>query len=151
LGWDNAQLDFHAPDRARQSRAVDTYCTVLPRSLHCDEHCQGYRRMNLFKRCDCEKPVKCRHPFWYEFRLRRQHHRRSTHTANRGLARQIAEKAHVRAVETREGLRPPKPVRLTEHVKAYIKHTAKTNRTSYKDQAVLDRLVVSVGDRSISE
>jgi hypothetical protein len=67
--------------------------------------------MNLFKRCDCAKPATCRHPFGMNFGFDASI-TATTHTANRRLARQIAEKAHVRALETREGLRPPKPVRL---------------------------------------
>lgn len=33
----------------------------------------------------------------------------------------------------------------------YVAHTAKMNRSSYKDQAVLDRLVKSTGDRLLTE
>src|SRR4051812_20786806 len=40
---------------------------------------------------------------------------------------------------------------FSEHVKAYVKHTEKTNRSSYKDAAVLARLVASAGDRPIAE
>jgi integrase len=42
-------------------------------------------------------------------------------------------------------------VKLSAHVKTYLAHTAKTNRTSYKDEAVLERLVKSIGDRPITE
>src|SRR5439155_21116999 len=35
--------------------------------------------------------------------------------------------------------------------KAYVAHTAKTNRSSDKDQAVLDRLVESVTDRPMTD
>jgi integrase len=38
-----------------------------------------------------------------------------------------------------------------DHVKVYVEHTAKTNATAYKDQAVLDSLIASVGDRPIDE
>ena len=107
--------------------------------------------MNLFKRCACVNRAKCRHPFWYEFRLRRQHHRGSTRTANRALAQKIAIKRHVIALEQREGLHRIKPVRLSEHVKAYLGHTAKSNRTAYKDCAVLDTLITSIGDRPIDD
>ena len=39
----------------------------------------------------------------------------------------------------------------SEHVKVYVAHTAKPNPSSYKDQAVLDRLLASVGDCFITE
>jgi hypothetical protein len=81
--WSYGGFHLDAPDRARQSRKVDEDCRIRARPVHCSEHREGCRRMNLFKRCDCAKPATCRHPFWYEFRLRRQHHRRTTHTANR--------------------------------------------------------------------
>jgi integrase len=105
--------------------------------------------MNVYKRCGCPNPVKCRHPYWFRFRLERQHVRESTHTANRHLAERIAQKRRIEALEDRRGLRRIKPVRLSKHIDAYVKHTAKTNRTSYKDQAVLDRLVESIGDRDL--
>jgi hypothetical protein len=83
--------------------------------------------------------------------LHRRLHRGSTHTARRILAQQIAEKRHVSAVEGREGFRRPAPVRLSDHVNAYVAHTAKKNISSYKDAAVLERFLASVGDRLISE
>ena len=107
--------------------------------------------MNLFKRCDCPDPSRCRHPFWFLFRLHRQRYRESTHTANRALALRLAAKRHVAALEGKAGIRRPKPVRLSEHVTAYVKHTRKTNITSYKDRAVLNTFVASVGDRPIDE
>jgi hypothetical protein len=109
------------------------------------------QRWNLHKRCDCPEPSKCRHPYWFEFRLHRQHRRLSTRTANRALAQAIAEKHHIAVLEGRAGHRQPKPVLLSAHIKAYVDHTAKNNRSSYKDQAVLDRLRASVGDRPLSE
>lgn len=107
--------------------------------------------MNLFKRCACADPSRCRHAYWFEFRLRHRHYRRSTRTANRQLADKIAVKHHAATLEGREGLSQPKPILLSEQLKAYVAHTAKTNRSGYKDQAVLDRLLASVGDRPITE
>ena len=107
--------------------------------------------MNLFKRCDCAGPAKCRHPFWFLFRLRRQRFEESTRTANRQLALSIAHKRRIAALETREGFRPVKPMRLSEHVKAYVVHTEKTNRSSNKDRPVLARFVASVGDRLLTD
>jgi integrase len=40
---------------------------------------------------------------------------------------------------------------VSEHVKAYVQYTAKTNATAYKDRAVLDGLIASVGDRPLDE
>jgi integrase len=108
--------------------------------------------MNLFKRCDCADPVKCRHPFWFLFRLRRQRYEESTRTANRQLALSIAQKRRIAALETREGFRPVKPVRLSEHVTAYVAHPTQTNRSSNKDRPVLDGLMASVGaDRFLTD
>jgi hypothetical protein len=42
-------------------------------------------------------------------------------------------------------------VTLKTHCDEYVKHTATANSTGYKDQAVLDRLVESVGDRPIAQ
>jgi integrase len=107
--------------------------------------------MTVYKRCRCSEPSRCRHRFWFKFRLRGRQYRGTTRTANRQLAEQIAAKRRIEALEAKEGWRPPKPVKLTEHVKTYVAHTAKTNRSSGKDQAVLDRFVVSTGDRNLSE
>ena len=75
----------------------------------------------------------------------------STRTANHQLAERIASKRRIAVLEGREGLRRPKPIKLSEHVKAYVAHTLKTNRSSDKDQRVLDRFVESVGDRLITD
>jgi integrase len=107
--------------------------------------------MNLFKRCHCTKPAKCRHSYWFLFRLRRQRYEESTRTANRKLALSIAQKRRVAALEAREGFRPVKPILLSAHVKAYVAHTEKTNRSSNKDQPVLDAFLASVGDRLLTE
>jgi integrase len=107
--------------------------------------------MNLFKRCACDDHTRCKHPYWFLFRLHRQRYRESTHTANRTLAERIAQKKRIAVHEGKAGLRRPKPVRLSEHVKAYLQHTAKTNQTSYKDKSVLDAFIASVGDRPIDE
>ena len=107
--------------------------------------------MNLFKRCACADPAKCRHPFWFLFRLRRQRYEESTRTANRQLALSIAHKRRTAALETREGFRPVKPIRLAEHLTAYLAHTEKTNRSSNKDRPVLDRFAASVGDRLLTD
>jgi integrase len=83
--------------------------------------------------------------------LRRQRYQESTRTANRRLALSIAHKRRTAALETREGFRPVKPIRLSAHVTAYLAHTEKTNRSSNKDRPVLDRFVASVGDRLLTD
>lgn len=54
-------------------------------------------------------------------------------------------------LEGREGLRTSKGVKLSEHIKAYTTYTEQTNRTSYKDAAVLERFLAEIGDRRMSE
>src|SRR6266852_3230167 len=107
--------------------------------------------MNLFKRCACADKGRCRHVFWFRFRLERQHYRESTLTANRHLADRVAQKRRLEIVEGHRGMKRIKPVPLSEHIKAYTAHTAKTNRSSYKDADVLDRLLDSVGDRFLTD
>jgi integrase len=107
--------------------------------------------MNMFKRCSCTEATKCRHPFWSRFRAEGQHVRELTRTANRQLAERIAQKRRLEVLEDRRGLRRIKPVRLSKHIDAYVAYTAKTNRSAYKDRAVLDRLVVCIGDRNLAE
>jgi integrase len=107
--------------------------------------------MNLSKRCSCADKARCRHPFHYLFWFATHPYRGSTRTANRQLAGRIAAKRQTAVLEGREGLSRVKPVRLSAHVTAYLAHTEKANRTSYKDQGVLGRFVASVGDRPIAE
>ncbi len=107
--------------------------------------------MNLYKRCKCSNPNKCGHPFWFRFRLAHQHVRESTRTANRQLAARVAEKRHLEIVAAGHGFKRIKPVLLSKHVTAYVAHTAKANRSSYKDAGVLARLVTSIGDRTLGD
>jgi integrase len=107
--------------------------------------------MNLFKRCACPTSARCPHPFWVRFRLHSQEYRRSTKTANRVQAQRIATVRQAAVLEGREGLRKARSVKLSEHIKAYVAFTAKTNRTSYKDGDVLARLLADVGDRRLSD
>jgi hypothetical protein len=97
--------------------------------------------MSLFKRCKCPDATRCRHPYHYHFKLHRRRHFGTTKTANRQLAERIATTRRAAALEDREGLRKPNPILLTEHVTAYVAHTAKANRSSYKDRPVLDRFL----------
>jgi hypothetical protein len=107
--------------------------------------------MKLFKRCACVEPSRCRHPYWSAFKFQTRLFRRSTRTANYQLAERIATKRRAAVLEGREGLRQSKPVTLSQHIKAYVEHTAKTNRSSYKDRPVLNAFAASVGDRLITE
>jgi integrase len=107
--------------------------------------------MRVFKRCRCGPDETCRHPWWFAFKFRGQRHRGTTRTANRQLADSIAAKRRIAALETREGLRPIKPVKLSKHIDDYAAHTAKTNRSSYKDAPVLAGFLESVGDRVLGD
>lgn len=107
--------------------------------------------MKLFKRCACAEPAKCRHAYHFRFKLYRRRHVGTTKTANYQLAERIASRYRNDVLEGRAGLKQPKPVLLSEHIKTYIAHTAKTNRSSNKDQRVLDRFAVSVGDRHLAD
>ena len=107
--------------------------------------------MNLFKRCACPPSARCAHPFWVRFRIHGQEYRRSTKTANRVQAQRIATVRQAAVLEGREGLRKTRTIKLSEHIKHYTAHTAKANRTSYKDAAVLARLLEEVGDRRLGD
>jgi hypothetical protein len=107
--------------------------------------------MNLFKRCDCSEPAKCEHPYWFRFRLHGEHCRRSTKCANRLAAQRVATVRQAAVIEGREGIRKDRGPKLSEHIKDYVAHTAKKNRTSYKDRDVLARFLASVGDRRLRE
>jgi len=108
--------------------------------------------MNLFKRCSCGEDVRCDHPYWYRFWLHRREHRGSTHTPNRELANRIAIKRQNDALEQREKLHKLKPIKLSEHVKAYADWAEKTNRSSIrKDRRVLNHFVETIGDRDLDE
>ena len=107
--------------------------------------------MNLFKRCPCPASARCAHPFWVRFRLHGQEYRRSTKSANRVQAQRIATVRQAAVLEGREGLRKTKTIKFSEHIKGYLAFTTKTNRTAYKDKAVLDRLLAQVGDCRLGE
>src|SRR5215831_4096451 len=109
--------------------------------------------MNLYKRCECsdEQKARCQHPYSYAFKFQGDLVRRSTRTANRQLADRIATKRRSAILEGREGLKPIKPTKLSKQIADYVTDTAKRNRTSYKDEAVLERFRESVGDRMLTE
>ena len=54
--------------------------------------------MNLFKRCGCPDS-KCRHSFWFRFRMHGREHRSTTRTANRNLANRIAHRHYNDALD----------------------------------------------------
>ena len=108
--------------------------------------------MKLFKRCSCDSNGRCEHPYWYRFWLHRREHRGSTYTANHDLARRIAIKRQNESLETREKLRKPKAIKLSEHVKTYADWAEKTNRSALrKDRRVLTQFVATIGDRFLDE
>lgn len=101
----------------------------------------------LYKRCPCEDAGKCSHSWWYEFELHGRRYRSSTRTTNARTAARIETKAKTDALEESTGIAKPKIVRLSTHISDYCAHTKAANTTFYKDQAVLDRLQTSIGDR----
>jgi len=104
----------------------------------------------LYKRCNCPEH-KCKHPWHYEFRHEGRQYRKSTRTANRVLAERIESRRHTKVLDGKDVEDAPK-ITLKEHIKAYVEHTAKTNTTAYKDQAVLDRFAAIAGaDRLLSD
>ena len=107
--------------------------------------------MKIYKRCACAETARCGHRFWFKFKLHGREYRSTTRTANRQLAERIGAKRRLDVPERREGWRAPKPVKFSEHLKAYLAHTAKANISSNKDQRVLNGFLASVGDRSIAE
>ena len=102
--------------------------------------------MYLYKRCRCPKRPRCEHHYHYTFKLKGQRFPGCTSTANRALAERIAEQHREDKLKELEGFQTLKPILLSEHVKAYVAHTEKKNRSSYKDQAVLDRFIKTAGD-----
>ena len=114
-------------------------------------HAVGGPRMNLFKRCDSLGWPRCAHPYWFRFKLHRQRYRESTHTANRTLAERIAQKRRMACSRARPACAGRNPFVSRSTSRLTVRHTAKTNATAYKDQAVLDSLLASVGDRPIDE
>jgi integrase len=91
------------------------------------------------------------HAYHFHFQLFRRRHFGTTKTANYQLAERLAAKHRGAVLEGRAGLRQPKPVLLSEHIKTYVAHTAKTNRSSNKDQRVLDSFAASVGDCHLAD
>src|SRR5262245_49516803 len=104
----------------------------------------------IFKRCKGHDPTKCRHPFWYVFELRGKRYRKSTRTADRRIAERIEGRRRGAILDNRDEEDKPK-VSLKKHIADYVAYTAKKNRTAYKDEAVLGRLLASVGDRPLPE
>lgn len=104
----------------------------------------------LYKRCGCPDETKCRHPFWYQFKLHHHSYRRSTKTANRQLAERAEERRRVAVLDNRDEL-PATAMRLSKHVTDYLAHSKEKNKTAYKDKAVLDRLVSVISDRPLKD
>ena len=88
--------------------------------------------MKIYKRCACAETARCGHRFWFKFKLHGREYPSTTRTANRQLAERIGAKRRLDVLERREGWRAPKPVKFSEHLKAYFAHTAKANILSNK-------------------
>ena len=104
----------------------------------------------LTKRCACPDKTKCRHPYWYAFVLHGTRYRKSTRTANRQTAARVRERRRIAILEGRDEEDQPQ-VTLKKHIEDYVAYTGKKNRTSYKDDTVLQRVLSSVGDRALNE
>lgn len=62
------------------------------------------------------------------------------------------ERCACESLETREKLRKPKSIKLSEHVKSYAEWAEKTNRSALrKDRRVLTQFMATIGDRSLDE
>ena len=108
--------------------------------------------MNLYKRrCRCSRPSKCNCVYWFRFRLHGEECRQSTKTKNKTQAQRIASVRQAAILEGREGIRRDRGMKLSAHIRDYTAHTAKKNRSSYKDSGVLARLLESVGDRRLGD
>ena len=104
--------------------------------------------MNLYKRCGCKGT--CRHTWWYRFRFKGRERKRSTHTANKALASQVAAKCRADAFTGEDILRAPAP-RLSAHVEVYTEWTQARNSTGGKDPDVLARFLAAVGDKRLDQ
>jgi integrase len=105
--------------------------------------------MNLFKRCRCPAS-KCRHPFWFRFRMHGQEHRGTTRTANRNLADRIAHRRFNDALEGNP-TRRRSTIKLSALVKTYVEHARKEHRTANKDERVLNQFQEFTGDRRAAD
>lgn len=104
-----------------------------------------------YKRCRCVDRESCKHPWWIRFELNGHDYDRSSRTTTRKLAEKIEVKARASILEHQHGFAPPKPTKLSKHIAEYVTYTATKNVTSYKDEAVLDRLVVEIGDKLLTD
>lgn len=98
----------------------------------------------LFKRCTCTAPARCKHVYHYEIEIHRKRYRRSTKTANRAVAHRIMERRRLAILDGTDAADAP-TVTLKQHCTTYCTYTSKTNRTAYKDAAVLEKLQAVVG------
>ena len=86
--------------------------------------------MNLFKRCGCPDS-KCRHSFWFRFRMHGREHRSTTRTANRNLANRIAHRRYNDALEGNPTPRRSR-IKLSALIRTYVEHVRKEHRTANK-------------------
>ena len=95
--------------------------------------------MNLFKRCPCPQPSQCDHPSTGTDSDSTAKNAGAVPAARTRPSPAIAAVRQAAVLEGREGIRRDRGVKLSEHIKAYVAYTTKTNRTSYKDEDVLAR------------
>lgn len=106
--------------------------------------------MALIKRCKHEDISKCRCAFWYIFELHGKRYSRSTRTANRQVAGRIEERRRIAVLDNKDEA-PKKVLLFSAHITDYVAHTKLHNRTAYKDQATLDRVLAIVVDRPLKD
>jgi integrase len=106
--------------------------------------------MKLLKRCGCDNPDQCRHPWWYRFWLRGREFRASTRTRNTQAADRIATRRKAALLEGRESFTRVKSVKLSDHIKTYVAWSEIENRSAKKkDGRVLDGFLAFVGGCAI--
>jgi integrase len=101
----------------------------------------------IYKRCKGHNQTACRHPYQYDFVVDGKSYRRSTRTANKQSAQRIEDRRRNAVLEGKDDEEQKgQPMSLSAHVKDYVAHTAKKNRTADKDPLVLQKLIDVIGD-----
>lgn len=104
----------------------------------------------LLKRCRCEDPAKCPHPWSYLFVVHGRRYRRSTKTRDRRLAERIEQRRRIAVLDGKD-VETERGMLLAQHVKDYLAYTEKHNTTHYKDAAVLSKLEAIAGKIALQE
>lgn len=105
--------------------------------------------MNIFKRCDCIDPKKCKHAWWYKFHHEFQRYERSTKTANRQQAERIAARRRGHVLDGDDEEIVAVSSSLSQLIKDYTKAIEKEHRTCDKTARTLRIFSDSIGDCSL--